>query len=108
MGYDTTAYFGPAGSPDPRGHPLDDLVEAAYLRGNCGIFYALRAWRWDGRVSGNAGSQYFSRLEIQVALLRLWAWEAERGYEEGWGHEFFRAILRDWPEGAGCVWVWFC
>ena len=102
MGYDTTAYR------------FDDSNERHEIASMCGrnqIFEALDVMEFDGHVSGNAGSRWFSRPELEEGLRRLELQEVElrkKGYSVERGIVFLRECIASLPTQNDRLWIWFC
>ena len=124
MGYDVDAYFRPEyaeiervpgwenGYPD---HDKADLV-ATLERGSGStlapeLFRSLNAEEFDGKVSGNAGSRFFTRPQIIDAVRYIAEKLPEQPFLDRELDFLARILLRmntaDSPEHA-VVWIWFC
>lgn len=95
MGHDTTAYLGRIPPEDMKSAAsMDDLAEEiAYLRGNHGLYEALDAQFYDGKVSGIGIGRWFTRAQIQEGARRLWI--VDRG--------LLNSRLK-WQDGASGRW----
>jgi hypothetical protein len=113
MGHDISAYVGTITPTD-----LESVATAeergdekiAYLRGSYGIYEALDATFYDGKVSGIGIGRWFPREQLRVAEQRLVAQEAE-WQKKGWSCElaiqFIRACLERLPPNRNVCFIWF-
>ena len=125
MGYDIDAYFreeygsinrvpGWENSYPERYEKADviaTLERAARSRSAAELFNALHAEEFDGVVSGNAGSRFFSRPQIINGIQYIGSKVVEEPFLDR-ELVFLATILErmnrsDSPENA-VVWIWFC
>lgn len=112
MGHDTTAYLGRMVPTDPQlvASPDERGEEIAYLRGNYGLYEALDAEEYDGRVSGIGIGRWFSRDHVRLGLERLRHKEQtlKRAGQTCWpAIEFLEACLDHLPVAQEWVYIDF-
>lgn len=106
MGYDTTAYRQPPWQDVP-----NEGNKIGYMCGRNGIFEALDVLEFDGQVSGNAGSRWFNRAELEKGLRRLELQEVDLHKEHGSverGVVFLRECIASLSSDEDRLWIWFC
>jgi len=102
MGHDIGAYVGTIVPDDLESVAAADECgeEIAYLRGSYGIYEALDATSYDGKVSGIGIGRWFTREQLRTAEQRLIAQQAE-WQKKGWSCEpairFVRTCLERLP-----------
>lgn len=79
MGHDTRAYLGRSVPADLErvASPEELREEIAYLPGNYGLYEALDAQFYDGKVSGIGIGRWFARAQLQEAARRLRSMQEE-------------------------------
>ena len=113
MGHDISAYVGTITPRDLQNVATAEergKEEIAYLRGNHGIYEALDATFYDGKVSGIGIGRWFTRQQLQVAEQRLVAREVELA-KNGWSCEpaiqFIRTCLERLPPDRNVCYIDF-
>jgi hypothetical protein len=112
MGHDIYAYIGTITPSDPRivASPDERGEEIAYLRGSYGIYEALDATFYDGKVSGIGIGRWFTREQLQIAEQRLVAQQIE-WQKHGWSCEpaiqFIRTCLEKLPTHRDMCYISF-
>ena len=113
MGHDISAYIGTitpgelesVATVDERGDE-----EIAYLRGHFGIYEALGATFYDGKVSGIGIGRWFTREQLRVAEQRLVAQQAawrEKGCSCEPAIQFIRTCLERLPPNRDVCYIEF-
>ncbi len=126
MGHDTTAYIGTTQPTDLRSAAsLSELAEEiAEMEGNWGVYEALDAQRYDGKVSGIGLGRWFTRAQLREGVRRLWIehrllqarnreWDAvrrrwcRRRYSLKRGIRFLQTCLDRMPADHDAIYIYF-